>query len=421
MSSINPNNIDGTYPIAGQDNDSQGFRDNFTNIKNNLTFAKTEIEDVQAKGIFKTALSGTTLDNELNGTIISGAQLLKARKKINELGPLSGTVTVDWADAHFQTLILGTGNITLALTGWPTSGTWTNLTLEVNVTNVSYTLTLPTDVTIGYGGIAGISGRTISFASTGTYLFEFSTYDNGETITVRDLLRNYSTGFTSNTAELVTANIIGGGNALTVNYGISANGHVYIGNTLNVGSATTITGNLNVGGVTTFAGNIASANVTGNLNVGGVTTFAGNIASANVTGNLNVNYLNTTTGVTSSSTIRITSATGKLGYNSGNTVTQGTNKYTSVTLNSVTGTITMVNTAMANGNIATFTLTNNVIESTDYILVQHQSGGTVGAYACTASPGSSSAQIRVTNISQAVGSLSEAIVLRYVVIKSSDS
>ena len=29
-SSINPNNIDGTYPIAGQDNDSQGFRDNFT-------------------------------------------------------------------------------------------------------------------------------------------------------------------------------------------------------------------------------------------------------------------------------------------------------------------------------------------------------------------------------------------------------
>ena len=28
-STINTANIDETYPIAGQDNDSQGFRDNF--------------------------------------------------------------------------------------------------------------------------------------------------------------------------------------------------------------------------------------------------------------------------------------------------------------------------------------------------------------------------------------------------------
>ena len=46
-SQVNPNNVDGTYPVAGQDNDSQGFRDNFTNIRNNLTFAKAEIEDLQ--------------------------------------------------------------------------------------------------------------------------------------------------------------------------------------------------------------------------------------------------------------------------------------------------------------------------------------------------------------------------------------
>ena len=45
-SNINSNNIDGTYPIAGQDNDSQGFRTNFTNIKNNLAYAKSEIDDL---------------------------------------------------------------------------------------------------------------------------------------------------------------------------------------------------------------------------------------------------------------------------------------------------------------------------------------------------------------------------------------
>ena len=29
-SSLSPTSIDATFPVAGQDNDSQGFRDNFT-------------------------------------------------------------------------------------------------------------------------------------------------------------------------------------------------------------------------------------------------------------------------------------------------------------------------------------------------------------------------------------------------------
>lgn len=47
-STINPGNIDILYPIAGQDNDTQGFRDNFRNIKNNLNTAKIEISDIQS-------------------------------------------------------------------------------------------------------------------------------------------------------------------------------------------------------------------------------------------------------------------------------------------------------------------------------------------------------------------------------------
>jgi len=64
MSLINPNNINGGFPVFGQDNPTQGFRDNFTNIKNNLTFAKAELEDLQSKAILKSALSGTELNNE---------------------------------------------------------------------------------------------------------------------------------------------------------------------------------------------------------------------------------------------------------------------------------------------------------------------------------------------------------------------
>ena len=44
---ITVTNIDGAYPVAGQDNDSQGFRDNFSQIKTQLTTAGTEITAIQ--------------------------------------------------------------------------------------------------------------------------------------------------------------------------------------------------------------------------------------------------------------------------------------------------------------------------------------------------------------------------------------
>ena len=47
MSTINTNGINGNYPTPGQNNSSQGFRDNFNSIKNNFQYAKDEIETMQ--------------------------------------------------------------------------------------------------------------------------------------------------------------------------------------------------------------------------------------------------------------------------------------------------------------------------------------------------------------------------------------
>ena len=46
-SKIVPGNVDPTYPIAGQDNSSEGFRTNFNAIKNNFTEAQSEINNLQ--------------------------------------------------------------------------------------------------------------------------------------------------------------------------------------------------------------------------------------------------------------------------------------------------------------------------------------------------------------------------------------
>lgn len=58
-SAINFQGVDATFPIQGQDNDSQGFRDNFTYIKDGLAVAYSEITELQNKVILKYPLGVT--------------------------------------------------------------------------------------------------------------------------------------------------------------------------------------------------------------------------------------------------------------------------------------------------------------------------------------------------------------------------
>ena len=203
MSSINPNNIDGTYPIAGQDNSSQGFRDNFTNIKNNLAFAKTEIEDLQNYALLKNPLPGTTLNNELNNAQIKGAQLLKTTETINNLGTVSGDLTIDWEQALFQYLEIG-GNVTMNIDKWPTSGLYTSLRLQIfasnDAVNNNYSVTFSDSgvIYIGLNEIQNVYNNVFTPATPGVYLFDFSTYNNGTTITVTDPLRKTNDNYQYN-------------------------------------------------------------------------------------------------------------------------------------------------------------------------------------------------------------------------------
>lgn len=74
-SNINFSGIDALYPVAGQDNDTQGFRDNFSYIRDSLQSAKSEIEDLQLKAVLKDQLTdGGAVDNDLGGgTIYNGS------------------------------------------------------------------------------------------------------------------------------------------------------------------------------------------------------------------------------------------------------------------------------------------------------------------------------------------------------------
>ena len=187
-SQINPNNVDGTYPVAGQPNNTQGFRDNFTNIKTNFSYAETEITDLQNNGIFKAALAGTTLNNNMADNLIYAVKLQDVSYTFLQNAATSGSIAIDYSAGQYQ-YISTTGSISLNFSNFPVSGDQGIIQIAVNVTNTAYTLTLPAAVSLGTTGIQGYSGGVITFAATGTYQFEFSTSDGGTTITIYDLNR----------------------------------------------------------------------------------------------------------------------------------------------------------------------------------------------------------------------------------------
>jgi len=178
---INPNNVDSNYPIAGQDNDSQGFRDNFTNIKANFAFAKTEIEDLQKNSILKSALLGSTLNNDLNNAILYRARLKSNTSSFNNLGTKSGIVTVSFLDSNIQKITI-TNSVTLVLADFPSGeGIYASLRLWISVSSGTNRLVLPNSVAYGLNNIQNYNSqtKTIEFSELGNHMFEFSTVDGG--------------------------------------------------------------------------------------------------------------------------------------------------------------------------------------------------------------------------------------------------
>lgn len=185
---INPNNIDGAYPVAGVPNNTQGMRDNFTNTKTNFQYAADEITELQNKAVLKAAITGSTLDNNMNDQEIYAVELRDIGYAYTALTATSGSIEVDYSAGQYQR-INTSGSVSLSFANFPASGTAGNLQLAINVTNTAYTLTLPAAVSLGTAGVQGLASSVITFAATGIYEFAFSTVDSGTTITMYDLNR----------------------------------------------------------------------------------------------------------------------------------------------------------------------------------------------------------------------------------------
>ena len=185
-SSIVPGNIDGTYPKAGEDNSSQGFRDNFSAIKTNFTEAQSEINDIQTN---KANLDST---NNFSGNMIQNAVLKDNSETSFAHGSVSsGSVTLNHENGHYQTLTI-TADTTFAFTNFPT-GSVGRIILDITVAPTSTgILTFPSAV-IKADNVTGSDGTSDSVTTgLGRVLFEFMSPDGGTTVLMHQLGRQYA-------------------------------------------------------------------------------------------------------------------------------------------------------------------------------------------------------------------------------------
>lgn len=124
VSNINYGSIDATFPIAGKDNDSQGFRDNFGYIQSGLQVAQGEITALQSTAAL------TSEDNNFNNNQISQAVFVNNSDLVFTGGSISTNTDVVYANGPYQRFEIA-GNLTLTLKFPPSPEKAYNMRLEL--------------------------------------------------------------------------------------------------------------------------------------------------------------------------------------------------------------------------------------------------------------------------------------------------
>lgn len=120
------NQINEAFPIAGQDNNTQGFRDNFNKTQAGLVAAGNSLQELNTK---TPKLDGTSNDYDDVGTVVNA--ILENNKGKTKTVTMNGDLTLTISDAEYIRIkVISAGELTLI--GWP-QVTDTNLYRKVRL------------------------------------------------------------------------------------------------------------------------------------------------------------------------------------------------------------------------------------------------------------------------------------------------
>ena len=146
ISNINFAAINENFPVAGQDNDTQVFRDNFDTIKTNFSAAKSEIQDLMDNAA-RTDSDSDFLYNILGSVTLNDAYL---RKKDYGAAIVAATQDISFKQAMYHVVKFG-ANVSLSFSEFPTGavdatglGQVGKATLELYGDGTARTITITT-------------------------------------------------------------------------------------------------------------------------------------------------------------------------------------------------------------------------------------------------------------------------------------
>jgi len=328
-SQINTNGIDTNYPVPGQNNSSQGFRDNFAQIRTNLNTASAEITDLQTKAVLKAALDNSVLNNDMANTLISNASIRSFRHTTYNLGnSLTGTILVDASRADYQ---YGTvqANTTFQFGGWAPTNTEQTITLRLEVSNSSAIVSLP-NACISTNDNYGVTlfenfnliGNTATFtapANVTAIEFNLTTTDCGNTLSIMPVNRPFKSTQVFE-RDVPPTGIAGDRNGtIAVSPDI---GQITVTETAN--TPTVITANVAVMATSTISGTTLTVGTlsSGNIQPGMLLSGTGVTANTYIISNLTGSGSGSTWVVSQSQTVTSTTITGRTGI-IGTTLTVG--------------------------------------------------------------------------------------------------
>lgn len=210
MSNINVSGLDTTYPVAGRDNDSQGFRDNYAVIKQALEVAKSEITELETTSL---RFNG---DNTLAGSISGGEYRNSLLNTVTERGLTSvqysselitSIVSVKASDSQIREINLASPSVRAVITDWAienddlTSQVSRSLTFVVHNPQ-TFASTFTVDVNSGnncivnelmpiIGQISESDPATVvmEIGPTTSFVLRLTTYNRGRTVYIEQLGR----------------------------------------------------------------------------------------------------------------------------------------------------------------------------------------------------------------------------------------
>lgn len=142
MATMKFNQIDETYPRAGENNSSQGFRDNFNYIKESLEYTDDTLDQLNLVSVKLNQTNTFTQEGVLDNVKL---QNISETVLVGD-STITTNITLDYKDGSYQSLVLGS-NVQINLSGFPAvdgiteKGRFAKLRLEI-LSNLAQTRTL---------------------------------------------------------------------------------------------------------------------------------------------------------------------------------------------------------------------------------------------------------------------------------------